>query len=220
MSEYATQGGHNVIRISSCSWQRNEKRERRCQLQSHTQLSSVSVRPNLSLAPAPFVMIHAGTAYRHLFVSKNVLICTCHKRFSTTRTNLAEALPRHRLSVYGGILWKRYRFWAGSERERGGYGWWEWWVDRVRRCGSSMNRQVRDKGLKWGWRKQLGNSFQWKVRWLSWRRVIWDLYVGFSKENYSNRVWSERWIGAGNDASCGGIKIRTDTAEMSNRSMV
>jgi len=26
------------------------------------------------------------------------------------------------------------------------YGWWEWWVGRVRRCARSRNRQVRDRG--------------------------------------------------------------------------
>ena len=29
--------------------------------------------------------------------------------------------------------------------ERGNYGWREWWVDRVRRCDRSMNRQVRGR---------------------------------------------------------------------------
>jgi len=31
-------------------------------------------------------------------------------------------------------------------KERGGYGWREWGVDRVRRCGRRMNREVRDRG--------------------------------------------------------------------------
>jgi len=31
-------------------------------------------------------------------------------------------------------------------KDRGSYGWWEWWVERLRRCGRSMNRQVRDRG--------------------------------------------------------------------------
>jgi len=33
---------------------------------------------------------------------------------------------------------------ARSERERD-CGWWEWWVDRVRRCGRSIDRQDRDR---------------------------------------------------------------------------
>ena len=40
-------------------------------------------------------------------------------------------------------LWKRS--WAGSEREMELW-WWEWWVDIVRKCCRSMNRQVRDRG--------------------------------------------------------------------------
>jgi len=31
-------------------------------------------------------------------------------------------------------------------KERGSYGWREWGVDRVRRCGRRMNREVRDRG--------------------------------------------------------------------------
>jgi len=30
-------------------------------------------------------------------------------------------------------------------KERGSYGWWEWWVGSVRRWGRSENRQVRDR---------------------------------------------------------------------------
>ena len=31
-------------------------------------------------------------------------------------------------------------------KERGSCGWREWVVDRVRRCGRRMNREVRDRG--------------------------------------------------------------------------
>ena len=31
-------------------------------------------------------------------------------------------------------------------KERGGYGWRERGLDRVRRCGRRMNREVRDRG--------------------------------------------------------------------------
>jgi len=44
-----------------------------------------------------------------------------------------------------GKICERGRSWAGSER--GSYGWWEWWVDRVR-CGRSTNRQDRDRGAE------------------------------------------------------------------------
>jgi len=33
-------------------------------------------------------------------------------------------------------------------KERGSHGWWEWWVDRARRSGRSMNRQDRDRGAE------------------------------------------------------------------------
>jgi len=49
------------------------------------------------------------------------------------------SLEAGRESVVGKIC-ERGRVWDESERER-----WEWWVDRVRRCGMSMNRQVRDR---------------------------------------------------------------------------
>jgi len=29
--------------------------------------------------------------------------------------------------------------------------------------------------------------------WICWRRAIWDLGSLYSKDNYSIRVWSERW---------------------------
>ena len=47
-----------------------------------------------------------------------------------------------------GSLWgERFLEEVGLEagvKERGSYGWWEWWVDRVRRSGRSMNRKDRD----------------------------------------------------------------------------
>jgi len=45
--------------------------------------------------------------------------------------------------VYGGK-----DLWIGFEpgvKERWSYGWWEWWVDSLRRCGRSMNKQDRDR---------------------------------------------------------------------------
>jgi len=47
------------------------------------------------------------------------------------------------------LWWKRFVKEVGLEvgvKERGSYVWWEWWVDRVRKCGRSMIREVRDRG--------------------------------------------------------------------------
>jgi len=47
------------------------------------------------------------------------------------------------------LWWERFVKEVGLQpavKERGSYGWWEWRVDRVRRCGRSINRQVRDRG--------------------------------------------------------------------------
>ena len=49
----------------------------------------------------------------------------------------------------GSLWWEGFVKRVGLEpgvKERGSYGWREWGVDRVRRCGRSMNRQVRDRG--------------------------------------------------------------------------
>ena len=49
----------------------------------------------------------------------------------------------------GSLWWERFEEKVGLEpgvKERGSYGRWEWWVERVRRSGKSMNRQVRDRG--------------------------------------------------------------------------
>ena len=49
----------------------------------------------------------------------------------------------------GSLWWERFVKTVGLEpgvKERGSYAWWEWWVERVRRCGRSMSRQVRDRG--------------------------------------------------------------------------
>ena len=49
-----------------------------------------------------------------------------------------------------GSLWgERFVEEVGLEpgvKERGSYGWWEWWVDRVRKSGRRMNRKDRDRG--------------------------------------------------------------------------
>jgi len=49
----------------------------------------------------------------------------------------------------GSLCWERFEEEVGLEpgvKDRRTYGWWEWWVERVRRCGRSMNKQVRDRG--------------------------------------------------------------------------
>jgi len=46
------------------------------------------------------------------------------------------------VSPEAGKICERGRSWA-AVREWGSY---RWWVDRVRRCGRSMNRQDRDRG--------------------------------------------------------------------------
>jgi len=53
------------------------------------------------------------------------------------------------LRTEGSLWWERFEEKVGLEmevKERGTYGRWEWWVERVRRCGRSVNRQVRDRG--------------------------------------------------------------------------
>ena len=52
--------------------------------------------------------------------------------------------------------------------------------------------------------------------WSYWRLVIWDLgWVGCGRENYSNRVWSERWRWQW-CTLWWNIKVRTDTTKLSN----
>jgi len=49
----------------------------------------------------------------------------------------------------GSLWWERFLKKVGLEpgvKERGSYRWREWGVDRVRRCGRRMNREVRDRG--------------------------------------------------------------------------
>ena len=43
-------------------------------------------------------------------------------------------------------------------KERGSYGWREWGVDRVRRCGRSMHREVRDRGTGMRLTERTGQS--------------------------------------------------------------
>jgi len=46
------------------------------------------------------------------------------------------------LRLEGSLWWERFVKELGLEvgvKERGSYGWWEWWVGRVRRCGRSMS---------------------------------------------------------------------------------
>ena len=53
------------------------------------------------------------------------------------------------LRLEGSLWWERFVKEVGLEpgvKERGSYGWWEWWADRVRRSGRSMNRKDRDRG--------------------------------------------------------------------------
>jgi len=48
----------------------------------------------------------------------------------------------------GSLLWERFVKEVGLESgvaERGSYWWWGWIVNRVRRCGRSRNRQVRNR---------------------------------------------------------------------------
>jgi len=56
------------------------------------------------------------------------------------------------LSLEGSLWLERFVKEVGLEagvKERGSYGWWEWWVGRVRRCGRSMHRQLeRDRGAE------------------------------------------------------------------------
>ena len=51
-----------------------------------------------------------------------------------------------------GSIWReRFVKEVGHEagvKKRMSYGWWEWWVDKVRRCGRSMKRQDRDRGAE------------------------------------------------------------------------
>jgi len=55
------------------------------------------------------------------------------------------------LRLEGSLWWERFVKEVGLEpgvNDRGSYGWWEWWVFRVSRCGRSMNRKVRDRGTR------------------------------------------------------------------------
>jgi len=55
------------------------------------------------------------------------------------------------LRLEGSLWWERFVKEVGLEpgvKERGSYGWQEWRVDRVRRCGRSMNRQAGDRGTE------------------------------------------------------------------------
>jgi len=49
------------------------------------------------------------------------------------------------------LWWERFVKKVGLEpgvKERGSYGWREWGVDRVRRCGRRMNKEVRGTGMR------------------------------------------------------------------------
>ena len=52
------------------------------------------------------------------------------------------------LRLEGSLWWERFVKEVGLEpgvKERGSYGWWEWWVDRVRRGGRSMNGEKTER---------------------------------------------------------------------------
>jgi len=79
----------------------------------------------------------------------------------------------------GSLWWERSVKEVGLElgvKERESYGWWEWWVDRVRRCSRSIPVPLSEtEGLEWGWRRELGSWLQryWdKIRNIRYRPVI------------------------------------------------
>jgi len=61
------------------------------------------------------------------------------------------------------LWWERFETEVGLElgvKERGSYGWWEWWVERVRRVAGAWTGKSKTEGLEWGWRRELGSWFQ------------------------------------------------------------
>ena len=58
------------------------------------------------------------------------------------------------------LWWERFLKGVGFEqgvKERGSYGWWEWWVDRVRRCGiGAWTGKSETEALACGWRREHG----------------------------------------------------------------
>jgi len=81
--------------------------------------------------------------------------------------------PEARKGVYGGKdLWKKQVGLEPGVKERGSYGWWECWVNKVRREGmvGAWTGKSDTEGLRWGWRRELGSWFQrqgetyWKKR--------------------------------------------------------
>ena len=72
----------------------------------------------------------------------------------------AESVLRPEVTLWWERFVKEIRLEPGV-KERGSYGWWEWWVDGVRlRRGRSMKRQVKTERLEWGCRRELESWFQ------------------------------------------------------------
>ena len=75
-----------------------------------------------------------------------------------------ESVLRLEGSLWGERFVEEVRLEPGV-KERWSYGWWEWWVDRVRRSGRSMNRKDRDRGVEMrlmertGWNPGFGFVF-------------------------------------------------------------
>ena len=99
-----------------------------------------------------YIYVHAPKRWR----IGSLIFCTePNEKKSNEKTKKRGAQKKWSVIVRGvspeagmesvvGKVYEKGRSWAGS-KERGSYWWWEWWVDIVRKCGRSMNRQKRQR---------------------------------------------------------------------------
>jgi len=116
-----------------------------------------------------------------LFWFQLIKLCHCGKPSTCIKLLLPTCSCWWQLQSWGqegSLWWKRFVKEVGLEpgvKARGNYGWWEWWVDKVKRCGRSMNRQDRDRGTGMGLTertRKLIPETRWGVRYRKKRSVI------------------------------------------------
>jgi len=100
---------------------------------------------------------NSGHVSGFINVSVNFVNVAWYKK-KQNPTSSEEAVRSWSRGIMVGKIYERGRSWAGSE-ERGSYGWWEWWVNSVRRCGRRWKWQVRDRQLELGRCREVGSWF-------------------------------------------------------------